>query len=180
MTTLTLTQQDLINQLITEFIQHNEVSERTKTKSLLGVDEIIDSVQRKRDEIARIKKHNEAVFRSMQPIFAENFDALYEELTTLGLNLHSNHGWGESQDGKRSITMKISMFTERNSDSDFYLDGRITGDYLKWEGQPIWNVVELNPVLLYTFRSNNYTFEQLCKNPDFLATIKRMYEIKTK
>ena len=90
MTTLTLTQTDLINQLIAEFIQHNEVSERTKTKSLLGVDEIMDSLKRKKQEIARIQTHNKAVFKVIEPIFAENFDALYEELTTLGLNLHSN------------------------------------------------------------------------------------------
>jgi hypothetical protein len=177
---LTENQQHLISQITEEFISHNQSKVVSRGTSLLGVDDIIDSVQRKRDEIARIKKHNEAVFKAMQPIFRENYDALHHEINALGLNLHSNHGWGEAQDGKRSITMKISMFTERNSDSDFYLDGRITGDYPIWEGQSIYPVCVLQPILLYTFRSNNYTFEQLCKNPDFIGTIKRMYEIKTK
>ena len=177
---LTENQQHLINQITEEFISHNQSKVASRGTSLLGVDDIIDSVQRKRDEIARIKKHNEAVFRSMQPIFRENYDALHHEINALGLNLHSNHGWGEAQDGKRSITMKISMFTERNSDYDFYLDARITGDYLKWESEAIWSIVELNPVLVYSLNSKEYTFEQLCNNPDFLARIKRMYEIKTK
>tara|TARA_R110000868_G_scaffold408251_1_gene690842 strand:- start:1684 stop:2226 length:543 start_codon:yes stop_codon:yes gene_type:complete len=180
MTTLTTNQQDLINQLISEFIQHNEVSERTKTKSLLGVDEIIDSLKRKKEEIARIKEHNKAVFKAIEPIFDENYEALSQDINALGLNLHSNHGWGEVQDGRRGLTMKISMFSDRRSDYDFYLDGRITGDYPIWEGQSLYPVCALQPILLYTFRNNNYTFEQLCKNPDFIGTIKRMYEIKTK
>jgi hypothetical protein len=180
MTTLTLTQQDLINQLITEFIQHNEVSERTKTKSLLGVDEIIDSLKRKKEEIARIKEHNKAVFKAIEPIFDENYEALSQDINALGLNLHSNHGWGEAQDGKRSITMNISMFSDRRSDHDFYLDARITGEYFIWEGQSIWSACVLQPILLYSYSGNDYTFEQLCKHPDFIKRIKTMYERKTK
>ena len=177
---LTENQQHLINQITEEFISHNQSKVVSRGTSLLGVDDIIDSVQRKRDEIARIKKHNEAVFRSMQPIFSENYDALHHEINALGLDLWITSDWFETQDGKRGTSMKVSTYCHRSSDYDFYLDARITGDYLKWESEAIWSIVELNPVLVYSFNSNEYTFEQLCKNPDFLARIKRMYEIKTK
>ena len=177
---LTENQQHLINQITEEFISHNQSKVVSRSTSLLGVDDIIDSVQGKRDEIARIKKHNEAVFKSMRPIFSENYDALHHEINALGLDLQITSDWFEAQDGKLGITMRVSICYDRRSDADFYFDARITGDYLKWKGQVTWNVVELNPVLVYTYRSNNYTFEQLCKNPDFIGTIKRMYEIKTK
>ena len=177
---LTENQQQLISQITEEFISHNQSKRASRGESLLGVDDIINSVQRKRDEIARIKKHNEAVFKAMQPIFRENYEALSHEIDALGLDLRITSDWFETQDGKRGISMKISMYYNRNSDPDFYFDARITGDYLKWEGEAIWSIVELNPVLVYSFNSNEYTFEQLCKNPDFLARIKRMYEIKTK
>ena len=177
---LTENQQQLISQITEEFISHNQSKRASRGESLLGVDDIINSVQRKRDEIVRIKKHNEAVFKAMQPIFRENYEALSHEIDALGLDLRITSDWFETQDGKRGISMKISMYYNRNSDPDFYFDARITGDYLKWEGEAIWSVCVLQPTLLYSFRSNNYTFEQLCKNPDFIGTIKRMYEIKTK
>ena len=180
MTTLTTHQQDLINQIITEFIQHNEVSERTKTKSLLGVDEIIDSLKRKKEEIARIKTHNKAVFKALVPIFDENYEALYQDIDALGLNLHLDCEWREAQDGRRSISMKLSMLSDRSSDFDFYFDAKIIGSHFQWEGQPIWSVCVLQPILLYSYRSEDYTFEQLCKHPDFIARIKIMYERKTK
>ena len=177
---LTDNQQDLINQIITEFIQHNEVSERTKTKSLLGVDEIIDSLKRKKEEIARIKTHNKAVFKAIVPIFDENYEALSQDIDALGLNLHCDYEWRETHDGRRSISMKLSMLSDRSSDGDFYFDAKLTGSHALFDGETIWNVCVLQPILLYSFRSNDYTFEQLCKNPDFIGTIKRMYEIKTK
>jgi hypothetical protein len=180
MTTLTLNQTDLINQIIAEFMQHNEVSEGKKTKSLLGVDEIMDSVKRKNQEIARIRAHNKAVFKALEPIFDENFNALNEELNALGLHFRNKSEWWESQDGKRHTTMKITVFNDRSSDFDFYFDARITGAYLKWENETIWSIVELNPVLLYSYRDETYTFEQLCKNPRFIAQIKTMYEVKNK
>ena len=65
MTTLTTHQQDLINQIITEFIQHNEVSERTKTKSLLGVDEIIDSLKRKKEEIENLSARESEILEHL-------------------------------------------------------------------------------------------------------------------
>jgi hypothetical protein len=180
MATLTLNQQDLINQIIAEFMQHNEVSEGKKTKSLLGVDEIMDSVKRKNQEIARIRAHNKAVFKALEPIFEENINALNEELNALGLDFRNTSEWWENQDGKRHTTMKISVFSDRSSDFDFYFDARITGACLKWENETIWSIVELNPVLLYSYRDETYTFEQLCKNPHFIGRIKRMYETKNK
>lgn len=180
MTTLTTNQQNLINQIITEFIQYNEVSEGTKTKSLLGVDEIIDSVKRKNAEILRTKEHNKAVFKALEPNFDENYEALSQDINALGLNLCSNHGWTEAHDGIRRITIKVSMCSDRNSDHDFFFDARITGECFIWEGQPIWNVAVLHPALLYSYKSNDYTFEQLCKHPEFIERIKRMYEIKAK
>ena len=52
---LTENQQQLIDQITEEFISHNQSKRASRGESLLGVDDIINSVQRKRDEIARIK-----------------------------------------------------------------------------------------------------------------------------
>lgn len=180
MATLTTNQQHLINQIITEFIQYNEVSEGKKTKSLLGVDEIIDSVKRKNAEILRTKEHNKAVFRALEPIFDENYKALYEEMNALGLNLLCSNGWSETHSGTRHVSIRVSMFSDRYSDYDFYFDAKITGECLMWEGEPIWSIAMLHPALLYSYKNNDYTFEQLCKHPEFIARIKRMYEIKAK
>ena len=177
---LTENQQQLISQITEEFISHNQSKVVSRGTSLLGVDDIIDSVQRKRDEIARIKKHNEAVFKAMQPIFRENYDALHHEINALGLDLQITSDWGEAHDGRRGLTMQVSMYYDRRSDPDFYFDAKLTGSHALFDGETIWNVCVLQPILLYSFRSNDYTFEQLCKNPDFIGTIKRMYEIKTK
>ena len=177
---LTDNQQHLINQITEEFISHNQSKVASRGTSLLGVDDIIDSVQRKRDEIARIKTHNKAVFKAIVPIFDENYEALSQDIDALGLNLHCDYEWRETQDGRRSISMKLSMLSDRSSDGDFYFDAKLTGSHALFDGETIWNVCVLQPILLYSFRSNDYTFEQLCKNPDFIGTIKRMYEIKTK
>ena len=177
---LTENQQQLIDQITDEFISHNQSKRASRGESLLGVDDIINSVQRKRDEIARIKKHNEAVFKAMQPIFRENYEALSHEIDALGLDLQITSDWWEAQDGRRGLTMKVSMYYDRRSDPDFYFDAKLTGSHLLFDGEAIWSVCVLQPTLLYSFRSNDYTFEQLCKNPDFIGTIKRMYEIKTK
>lgn len=180
MATLTTNQQHLINQIITEFIQYNEVSEGRKTKSLLGVDEIIDSVKRKNAEILRTKEHNRAVFKALEPIFDENYKALSQDIDALGLDLQITSDWWETQDGRRGITMKVKVCTDRSNDLDFYLDAKITGECLMWEGEPIWSIAMLHPTLLYSYKSKDYTFEQLCKNPEFVTRIKRMYEIKAK
>ena len=177
---LTENQQHLINQITEEFISHNQSKVVSRGTSLLGVDDIIDSVQRKRDEIARIKKHNEAVHKSMRPIFKDNYEALSHEIDALGLDLQITSDWWEAQDGRRGLTMQVSMYYDRRSDPDFYFDAKLAGSHALFDGAPIWNVCVLQPTLLYSFRSNDYTFEQLCKNPDFIGTIKRMYEIKTK
>jgi hypothetical protein len=180
MNKLTDNQQQLIDQITEEFISHNQSKQASRGESLLGVDDIINSVQRKRDEIARIKAHNEAVHKSMRPIFKDNYEALSHEMDALGLDLRITSDWWQAHDGRRGITMKASVHTDRPSDFDFYFDAKITAHHKKFDGQPIWEVGELNPVLVYTFSSNDYTFEELCKNPEFLARIKRMYETKTK
>ena len=177
---LTENQQHLIDQITDEFISHNQSKRASRGESLLGVDDIINSVQRKRDEIARIKKHNEAVFKSMEPIFEENYDALAHEINALGLVLRITSDWFETQNGRRGTGMKVSMYCDRDSDSDFYLDAKLTGNHLSIDGETIWQVMELKPTVLYSFRSNDYTFECLCKNADFIAKIKNMYERKTR
>jgi hypothetical protein len=177
---LTENQQHLIDQITDEFISHNQSKRASRGESLLGVDDIINSVQRKRDEIARIKKHNEAVFKSMQPIFEENYNALIHEINALGLSLRITSDWWEAQDGRRGLTMQVSMYFDRRSDYDFYFDAKLTGNKVLLDGEPIWEVMALEPTVLYSFRSNDYTFECLCKNAEFIAKIKNMYERKTK
>jgi hypothetical protein len=177
---LTENQQQLISQITEEFISHNQSKRASRGESLLGVDDIINSVQRKRDEIARIKKHNEAVFKSMQPIFEENYNALIHEINALGLSLRITSDWWEAQDGRRGLTMQVSMYFDRRSDYDFYFDAKLTGNKVLLDGEPIWEVMALEPTVLYSFRSNDYTFECLCKNAEFIAKIKNMYERKTK
>ena len=177
---LTENQQQLISQITEEFISHNQSKRASRGESLLGVDDIINSVQRKRDEIARIKKHNEAVFKAMQPIFRENYEALSHEIDALGLDLQITSDWWEAQDGRRGLTMQVSMYYDRRSDPDFYFDAKLTGSHLLFDGEAIWSVCVLQPILLYSYRSEDYTFEQLCKHPDFIARIKTMYERKTK
>ena len=177
---LTENQQQLIDQITEEFISHNQSKRASRGESLLGVDDIINSVQRKRDEIARIKKHNEAVFSAMEPIFNENYNALWHEINALGLNMSITSDWWQAQDGRRGITMKVSMYHDRNNDHDFYLDAKLTGSDISFDGEPIWEVMALEPTLLYPYRSNDYTFECLCKNADFIAKIKNMYERKTR
>jgi hypothetical protein len=180
MTTLTLTQQDLINQLITEFIHHNETSERTKTKSLLGVDEIMESVHRKKKEISRIKAHNEAVFKAVEPIFDENFDALYQEFDALGLYLTKRSEWYTSQDGSYGTSMKVNLSQHRTNDSDFYISVSVSGSHLKFEEETLWNVRTLEPIVTYGFNDAYHTFEDLCQHPKLRSQIKRMYETKNK
>jgi len=177
---LTENQQNLIDQITDEFISHNQSKRASRGESLLGVDDIINSVQRKRDEIARIKKHNEAVFSAMEPIFQENYEALWHEINALGLNLQITSDWWETQNGRRGTSIKVSMYSDRNSDYDFYFDAKLTGNHPLLDGEPIWEVMALEPTLIYVFRSNDYTFESLCKDVDLIARIKKMYEKKTK
>ena len=177
---LTENQQQLIDQITEEFISHNQSKQASRGESLLGVDDIINSVQRKRGEIVRIKKHNEAVFEAMQQIFKDNYEALSHEMDALGLDLRITSDWWQAHDGNRGITMKVSVYTDRPSDFDFYFDARLIGRHTKFDGQPIWEVVELAPELIYTHSSENHTFEGLCKSQKFVDRIKKMYEIKTK
>jgi len=180
MTTLTLNQQDLINQIIAEFMQHNEASETKKTKSLLGVDEIMDSVHRKKKEISRIKAHNEAVFKAVEPIFDENFDALYQEFDALGLYLTKRSEWCISHDEIRSTNMKVNLSHHRTNDSDFYINVSISGAHLKFEEETLWSVRTLVPIVTYGFDNAYHTFEDLCQHPKLRSQIKRMYETKNK
>ena len=76
--------------------------------------------------------------------------------------------------------MQVSMYCDRRDDSDFYFDAKLTGNRPLLDGEPIWEVMALEPTVLYSFRSNEYTFECLCKNAEFIAKIKNMYEKKTK
>lgn len=177
---LTENQQQLIDQITDEFISHNQAKRASRGESLLGVDDIINSVQRKRDEIARIKKHNEAVFEAMQQIFEENYDALAHEINALGLVLCITSDWHQTHDGKRGITMKVLISNDRSSDLEFYFDARLTGHHKKFEGETIWEVGELAPELIYTHHNENHTFEGLCKSQKFIDRIKKMYETKTK
>jgi len=180
MANLTLNQQDLINQLITEFINHNETAERTKTKSLLGVDEIMESVHRKKKEISRIKAHNEAVFKAVEPIFDENFGALYQEFDAMGLYLSKSSEWCTHEDGIRSTSMLVNLRRDRRSDSDFYISVSVSGAHLKFEEETLWQIRTLVPLVTYGFDNVYYTFEDLCQHPKLRSQIKRMYETKNK
>ena len=181
MATLTLNQQNLINQIITEFILRNQISERTKTKSLLGVDEIMDSVHRKKKEILRIEAHNEAIFKSVEPIFNEHFDALYEEFNAMGLCLTQRDEWYASQHKSSCGTqMKVNMYDDRRSDHDFYINVSIAGDVLSFEGETMWSVTTLKPILLYEYDNEHHSFENLCQHPKLRSRIKKMYEYKNR
>jgi hypothetical protein len=180
MTTLTLNQTDLINQLITEFIHLNETSERTKTKSLLGVDEIMDSVHRKKKEISRIKANNEAVFRALEPIFDENFGALYQEFDAMGLYLSKSSEWYTQEDGIRGTSMKVNLRRDRGSDLDFYISVSVSGSHLKFEEETLWQIRTLVPLVTYGFDNVYHTFEDLCQHPKLRSKIKSMYETKNK
>jgi hypothetical protein len=173
---LTENQQQLISQITEEFISHNQSKRASRGESLLGVDDIINSVQRKRDEIARIKKNNEAILEALKPVFEENFEALAHELNALGLSLKSKDKWTTTYDGRSFITMKVSMLHDRNSDLDFYVDARIECAY----GSFTTEIVVCEPKLQYVFNNAGHTFEGLCKNTTFINRIKNMYENKTK
>jgi uncharacterized small protein (DUF1192 family) len=181
MTTLTLSQQNLINQIITEFIHHNETSATIKSKSLLGVDEIMDSVHRKQKEISRIKAHNEAVFKAVEPIFDEHFSKLYEEFNAMGFWLTQRDEWYYTQDKSSCGThMKVNMCDDRRSDHDFYINVSIAGDVLSFEGETMWSIKTLKPILLYEYDNEHHSFEKLCQHPKLRSRIKKMYEYKNR
>jgi hypothetical protein len=182
MTTLTLIQQNLINQIITEFIHHNETCETIKTKSLLGIDEIMDSVHRKKKEISRITTHNEAVFKAVQPIFDEHFSKLYEEFNAMGLWLTQRDQWYCSQDKSSCGThIKVNMYDDRRSDHDFYINVIIDGDVLWFEGgETMWSIKTLKPTLLYEYDNEHHSFENLCQHPKLRSRIKKIYEYKNR
>lgn len=173
---LTENQQHLIDQITDEFISHNQSKRASRGESLLGVDDIINSVQRKRDEIARIKSNNENILKSMKPIFKDNYEALSHELNALGLCLSLNGDWLTTYDGRPFISMKVSMLHDRNSDLDFYFDARIECAYGSFTSE----IVVCEPKLQYVFNNAGHTFEGLCKNTTFINRIKNMYEKKTK
>lgn len=181
MTTLTLNQQNLINQIITEFIHHNETSERTKTKSLLGVDEIMDSVHRKKKEISRIAAHNEAIFKAVEPIFNEHFANLWEEFNAMGFCLTQRDEWYASEHKSSCGTqIKVNMYDDRRSDHDFYINVSIAGDVSSFEDETMWTIKTLKPTLLYEYDNEYHYFENLCQHPKLRSRIKKMYEYKNK
>ena len=172
---LTENQQQLIDQITEEFISHNQSKQASRGESLLGVDDIINSVQRKRDEIARIKADNKAILEGIKPIFKDNFEALAHELNALGLCLTSDKDWVTTHDGRSFITMKVSMLHDRRSELDFYFDARVECVHRGFS-----EVVVCNPKLQYVFSDTAYSFEEICKNSRFIGKIKTMYETKTK
>lgn len=172
---LTEYQQNLIDQITDEFISHNQSKRASRGESLLGVDDIINSVQRKREEIESMKENNRAIFEALKPVFEDNFDALAHELNALGLSLKSDHEWRITYQGKRFLPIKVAMRHDMNSDEDFYLDAQISHTYSKWS-----EVVTCKPKLQYVYADNLYSFEDLCKSPIFINRIKNMYEKKTK
>jgi uncharacterized small protein (DUF1192 family) len=171
---LTENQQQLIDQITQEFISHNKSKQATRGESLLGVDDIINSIQQKRDEIARIKADNEAILEALKPIFEDNFEALAYELNALGLSLKSNHEWRVTSQGLTFVNMKVAMHHDISSDMDFNLEARVSHTYSKWS-----EILTCKPKLQYIFWDNTFSFEDLCKNQNFVDRIKRMYERKT-
>jgi hypothetical protein len=172
---LTENQQQLIDQITQELISHNQSKRATKGESLLGVDDIINSIQQKRNEIALIKAENEAILEALKPIFEDNFEALAYELNALGLSLKSNHEWLATSQGLTFVNMKVAMHHDRTSDMDFNLEARVSHTYSKWS-----EIFTCKPKLQYVYSENVFSFEDLCKNQNFINRIKNMYERKTR
>jgi hypothetical protein len=172
---LTENQQQLIDQITQELISHNQSKRATKGESLLGVDDIINSIQQKRDDIARIKADNEAILEALKPIFEDNFEALSYELNALGLSLKSNHEWLATSQGLTFVNMKVAMHHDRNSDTDFHFEAQVSHMRSKWS-----EILTCKPKLQYVYDHNIYSFEDLCKSVSFVNRIKNMYERKTK
>lgn len=181
MTTLTTNQQHLINQIITEFIQHNQSTEFIQRNSLLGIHEIIDEIDRKKKEIARVLAHNESVQKAMEPVMDDHYEALAHEINALGLHISRDTIYSHN-DGTRCNRINIKMEEHLHWDLDMTIEVQVRGDAVNFEGKGCLpnQLCQLRPKLIY--RWNSYygwmSFEQMCEHEYFRKDIKKLYEQK--
>lgn len=173
MTTLTTNQQHLINQIITEFIQHNQSTEFIQRNSLLGIQEIIDEIDRKKKEIARVLAHNESVQKAMEPVMDDHYEALAHEINALGLSISNGTVYSYNCGTRcKNITIAESMT----------IQAQLRGDAVNFEGTGClpMQLSQLETRVHYRW-SDHYgwmPFGQMCKNESFRDTIKKLYEQK--
>ena len=170
MTNLTENQQNLIAKITEEFMRQNKT--KTLSKSLLDVEKIIDSVDRKQKETERVKRYNEIVADELWVEVMDNFDLLLSELTQLGLDaeFYSEH-WTRCYDGRllNTITIrgnKVSTTTK--------VDIEVVGQHAKFENEYLHNSLrQLDPIVYY----NKLPFETFCKSEQFRSYLKSLYEV---
>lgn len=169
MTNLTNNQQNLISRITEEFMRQNEVS--APIKSLLGIEEIVNNVRDKENEIKRVKQYNEIVAEEMQVILYENVSAIRDEIKALRLGACMvNSNWIQRVDGSLVNTIKIEGI--KYSDT-IYVDVYIGGESARINNEYLPNfLVELTPVILY----NKMTFESFCLDQKFRDSIKKLYQ----
>lgn len=181
MSNLSLTQQNLINQLIAEFIRHNASIEYRKFNSLLGIEDIIDEVHRKEKEIARIMAHNETVEKAMEPIIDEHYVALSRDINALGLHIERENLYS-LVDGTRYQRIQIRTGEYDRSRDDITIKLILRGDAVSFEGKGCLpnQLTQLNPRLIYQWSDyyGSRSFEEMCEHEDLRRAIKKLYEQK--
>ena len=169
MTNLTENQQNLIAKNKEEFMRQNET--KTLSKSLLGVEEIIDSIDRKQKEIERVKRYNIVVGEELWFEAEDNFDLLLSELTKLGLNAKFNDDfWIRCIDGR--LLNKIMIRGNKNN-SQITISIEVVGPRVLFENKYLPNSLrQLEPVIYY----ENLPFETFCESVKFRSDLKSLYE----
>lgn len=170
MTNLTNNQQNLISRITEEFMRQNEVS--APIKSLLGIDEIINNVRDKENEIKRVKQYNEIIAEEMQVVLYENVSAIRDEIKAINLGARMVfNSWTQEVNGSLVNTIKIEGI--KYSDT-IYVNVYIGGESVRINNEYLPNfLVELTPVIFY----NNMTFENFCLDQKFRNSIKKLYEL---
>lgn len=170
MTNLTENQQNLIAKITEEFMRQNKT--KTLSKSLLDVEKIIDSVDRKQKETERVKRYNEIVADELWVEVMDNFDLLLSELTQLGLDAELREKrWIRCIDGR--LLNKIMIQGNKNP-SEITVDVEVVGQYVKFENEYLHNNLrQLDPIVYY----NKLPFETFCKSEQFRSYLKSLYEV---
>ena len=169
MKNLTENQQNLIAKITEEFMRQNET--KTLSKSLLGVEEIIDSIDRKQKEIERVKRYNSIVAEEMWVEAIDNFNLLLSELNQLGLDAKFNdERWIICIDGR--LLNKITIRGNKNHEQ-ITISIEVVGPHVKFENEYLPNSLrQLEPVIYY----KNLPFETFCKSVEFRSYLKSLYE----
>jgi len=168
---LTENQQHLINQITEEFIRHNRASEYAITESLLGIHDMMDEVNRKQKEIARVMAHNESVHKAMEPILDDHYEALAHEINALGLKISQGTIYSHLCGTRcKNITIADSI----------HVQVQLRGDTVNFEGTGCLpnQLAQLDTRAHYKW-SDYYgwmSFGQMCESESFRETIKKLYE----